>query len=154
MHMKSLAIAAILLGALALVPTGTSAEEQSGSAGGTIGKQGRSASDSEAAEPQRAQPRTPGGATAAKPPAGGGSSCGNLVGTWQGPTATSTFSSNGTVTSSSFPYSGPWTCRNGQLVITWKDFGVDRCQLSADGGQMTCTNALGISFARTRIGGK
>jgi hypothetical protein len=148
---RFLIVAAIA--AIALVPARGSSQEP-GSAGGTIGKQGRSASGSEATEPQRASPRTPGGATAAKPPASGGSSCGKLVGTWQGPTATSVFNSNGTVTSPSFPYSGPWTCRNGQLVITWKDFGADQCQMSANGDQMNCTNAFGISFTRTRISGK
>jgi hypothetical protein len=154
--MVHLVFAALLLGAIALAPAAASAEEQPGSGGGTIGKQGRSASGTPDAPVPGKAPAKPEqrGAASPKQRESGVSSCGKLVGVWQGPTAESTFKSNGTVTSSSFPYSGPWTCRNGQLVITWKDFGVDRCQLSADGGQMTCTNALGIAFARTRISGK
>lgn len=144
---------AAAIAAIALVPARAWSQEP-GSAGGTIGKQGRSASGSEAGEPGRTAPAPKsGGSASAKQRASAGSSCARVVGVWQGPTAESTFKSGGTVTSPSFPYSGPWTCGNGQLVITWKDFGVDRCRLSSDGNQMSCTNAFGISFTRTRIGG-
>jgi len=153
--MINFAIAAMWLGAIALAPAAASAEEPPGSTGGSIGKQGRSASGSEAAEPQRTSPpRTPGG-TVAKPQASGGSSCAKVVGVWKGPLDYSTFKSNGTVTSPSFPTEGPWSCRNGQLVIAWKDWGIDRCSLTSDGQQMNCRNeTLGNSFSRIRTGGK
>jgi hypothetical protein len=132
------------------------AEEQSGSAGGAIGKQGRSASGSEAVENQRNAPaRAPRGAVSTKQSETGGSSCAKVVGVWKGPLDFSTFKSNGTVTSPSFPTEGPWTCRNGQLVIAWKDWGIDRCSLSADGLQMNCKNeTLGNTFSRIRTGSK
>lgn len=152
MRCAMLAVAAVGAGLLAWVAP---AQAQSGSTGGTIGKQGRSASGSEAAQPDVSAPaRSPSGPAVAKQGGSSGSSCAKVVGVWKGPLDFSTFKANGTVTSPSFPTEGPWTCRNGQLVIKWKDWGIDRCSLSSDGSQMTCTNdALGNSFSRVRTSG-
>jgi len=61
MHERQLALIASILCAVAVVPGPASAQSQPGSAGGTIGKQGRSASGSDGTdspEPKREQPNS------------------------------------------------------------------------------------------------
>jgi hypothetical protein len=153
--MRILLIAAAAAGATALAAE-VSAEE-AGSVGGAIGKQGRSASGNvEKTEPARSAPGGDRGASATeKQRQGSGSVCAKLVGVWLGPTNTDMiFKADRTVTSPDFSDAGPWSCNNGQVVITWKQWGTDRCTLSAEGTQMTCTNTLiGNSFNRSRKSG-
>jgi hypothetical protein len=74
---------------------------------------------------------------------------------WLGPTNTDIiFKADRTVLSPAFSDAGPWTCNNGQVVISWKQWGPDQCKLSPEGTQMTCSNSLiSNSFSRTRKSG-
>lgn len=155
--MRQLLSVMAVVGAVALAFAVTSAQAQSGSTGGTIGKQGRSAAgETNAAEP-RSSPaaKNSNASAAAKQRQGSGSACAKLVGVWLGPTNTDMiFKADQTVTSPAFSDAGPWTCSNGQVVIRWKQWGTDHCALTSEGTQMTCTNSLiGNSFSRSRKAG-
>jgi hypothetical protein len=68
--MRHLVLMATLAGVVALAPGGAQAQSQPGSAGGTIGKQGRSASGSDrsdGAEPKQEQPRKDAGSGSSSP---------------------------------------------------------------------------------------
>jgi hypothetical protein len=118
---------------------------QAGSTGGTIGKQGKSASGGDAEPRQRPNSRT-----GEKSSSG---SCQKIVGSWSWVAGFETvFSANGTGRNSS-PFAGPctWTCRGGIVIVNWSSLGViDRITIAQDGDHLLITNSRGDTFAATR----
>jgi len=107
---------------------------QAGSAGGDIGKHGKSASGGEDAPRARPAKRT--NATAKHSP-----SCPNIVGKWSswasgifGRNDTSFNKDGSAYHASGIP--GKWYCENGQMHIEWSDGKPGVVKFSADGKQM------------------
>jgi len=110
---------------------------QAGSTGGTIGKQGKSISGGEEAEPQsRPKRETPvrHPVTAEKST---GSSCRSIVGTWSWVVGTETvFNENGSARNSS-GLTAKWVCANGIVIATWSHGVTNRIELSGDRNNLT-----------------
>lgn len=119
---------------------------QAGSTGGSIGKQGKSASGGgEAPAPRRSAP-PPSQITAPAPAA---SPCAKIPGVWSwfiGPDVT--FHAGGKLTSPLF--NATWSCDNGKVVISWSHGFVDRLTLSADGTHLSGTNQAGTAVSGIR----
>lgn len=109
-----------------------------GSAGGSIGKQGKSVSGGE--DTERPAPRSGSGSVkrASKPAEAKQSRCPNIAGQWsswasgmfgKGDTA---FFPDGSASHKS-GYNGKWFCANGQLRIEWSDGKPGAVRLSPDG---------------------
>jgi hypothetical protein len=131
-----------------------------GSAGGTIGKRGKSAAGEEAAPQRRAAPRrerrttkrpverrrqAPRAVSAA--PARPG--CARAIGSWLWfNSATVVIKPGGVVTTG--PIQASWQCEGDVIVITGPLW-IDRMTLSADGNTLSGTNALGLAVSGKRL---
>ena len=127
----------------------TSAMAQAGSAGGSLGKTGKSASGGEPAT-ERAAP-SPKKNTANAPREGKG--CGNFFGTWTSGGGSWLYGANDTVfrADGSARHTsgivGNWTCSDGVIDLEWKDWDQDRLKLSGDGKRLDSL-AGGKGFSR------
>jgi hypothetical protein len=119
---------------------------QAGSTGGTIGKQGKSASGGDAEPRQRPNSRT-----GEKSSSG---SCQKIVGSWSWAGGSETvFSANGTGRNSHPLTVGgcTWTCNGGTVTANWSSMGIiDRITIAQDGDHLLITNSRGETFAATR----
>lgn len=126
---------------------------QAGSAGGTIGKQGKSISGEEERRPQKqAKPKSQSRAADAPRPAG--FRCADVVGQWTwsalGGTTTVSFRSGGTANATN-GYHGTWTCSDGAYAVTWQNGTTDRFRLSSQGRTLSGNSSVmgaGISGSR------
>jgi hypothetical protein len=146
MHMGFGIVAAIATGLLiANVPASALAQ---GSAGGSIGKQGKSASGetTEApAPPARSKTRR----TSARDERDGDSPCRGLAGRWSWSTGgETTIRSSGTLSKGDL--NGTWTCKDGQVVIRWSHGYTDR--LEFNDGRLSGKNQLGFTITGRRKG--
>jgi len=138
--------------AVAIMQLSHSAYAETGSTGGTIGKQDKGVSGAVEAPPSGSKPEGRAKTAIAKPsPNAANQPCSKIVGAWDwGSGGTVTFKSNGTVDMTNGD-SATWTCREGAYTIQYKLFGnTTRGTLSADGNQFSGKGALG-SFVSDRL---
>jgi hypothetical protein len=133
----------VLAAAIALTVYPLAAQAQSGSTGGSIGKQGKSVSGGTAApgskpapKPAAATPKPKPRAAAAKPEAdeGSRSPCAKAMGTWFWVTQEVTLRANGVASSPGGQ--GSWTCSGNQLSVFWSGQPAETFTVTAD-GQLT-----------------
>lgn len=129
-------LVSVVLGSFAVT---AEAFAQAGSAGGTIGKTGKSQSGSLEAPSVRREPQA---RTQARPPrAVTVSSCSKMPGSWS-------WFNGGTVvirpdgTASGGRHSATWSCTNGAVVMHWSHGYTDRLRLSGDGSHLEGTNGF------------
>lgn len=146
------AAAAALL-ALATVTTAScQVTAQAGSAGGSLGKKGKSASGGDETPRQDARPKQRASAGAGVK-AGSSKGCGNFSGTWTSGGGSWLYGANDTVfrADGSARHSsgivGTWTCKDGVIDLIWKDWDHDQLKLSADGKRLDSV-AGGRGFSR------
>jgi hypothetical protein len=136
-----------LLAVFAALVSVSPALAQAGSTGGTIGKQGKSASGDEEAK----KPRASGGigTSAGKSRRTADRPCDKIVGKWRWVYGTEAiFDQNGT--GRHFGSTANWTCTDGVVIATWNSGWVDRITISADGNSLSIVNNAGITFAASR----
>jgi hypothetical protein len=159
----SLLIVLALAAGFLLGASGLSSSLAQGSAGGSIGKRGKSAAGEEAAPVRRAAPRqekrrakrTPErapraaatGEAAARPVARG---CERAIGSWLWFNSGTVVLKPGGAMSAGGPITGTWRCE-GEVVVITGPFWVDRLTLSADGNSMSGTSALGLAVSGKRM---
>jgi hypothetical protein len=140
----------LLAGALMLVATlhVSLALAQGGSAGGSIGKQGKSASGANE-EPAPAPP--PSRSKLRRSSSEADSSCRGMSGKWSWSTGGETvIRSSGTLSKGEL--TGKWTCKSGDVLILWSHGYTDRLVLSANEGRMAGKNQLGLPISGRRKG--
>ena len=154
--MRGLALSFAILAAAALLSMPASALAQAGSTGGSIGKQGKSASGGEEQATPRAAPgrksRINDPASPEESPHESKSPCGRIVGTWRWfNNVDVVFRSDGTGEATNGDRS-TWTCSGGMFSVTWRSFGqTDRLTLSPDGKQLSGNSSMmGIAVSGTR----
>jgi hypothetical protein len=129
------------IGVLLVAAAPAFAQTQSGSLGGTIGKQDKSVTGGEEARPPQRPLRAP-----AK------NGCQKVVGnwTWRGGTSQTTFDASGTGRNTAFG-AITWKCSGGTVVANWPTLGiVDRITIGEDGNSLLITNSHGETFSVTR----
>lgn len=123
-----------------------------GSAGGSIGKQGKSASG----ESEEAKPTPPARVPARRRAANtetrdADTSCRGLAGKWSWSTGGETvIRSSGTLSKGEL--TGKWTCKSGEVVILWSHGYTDRLTLSGEDGRLSGKNQLGFTITGRRKG--
>ena len=136
---------------IAAVLTLPALAQQPGSAGGSIGKHGKSASGGEDEKPAaKPKPRRPsaGGEAPRKKTAG----CGRIAGTWHWVWGTTTIiKADGTASNNNGAYTATWTCKGNQYVFVWSNGFRDTATPSGDGSSMDIVNNIGFSFSSTRF---
>jgi len=140
--------------------TSGSAYAQAGSAGGAIGKQGKSASGTEAPTQPTARPapakkkRAPRvtDESGDEPPSKKGGGCGRLAGVWTANGWWNAIFGRGDVVLSADGSArhnsgivGTWTCRSNNFVIDWKNWAHAEGTLSADGNTITFSDGGGMT---------
>lgn len=133
---------------------------QAGSAGGTIGKQDKSLSGEERAEPPRRAPAqkpraASGPAKEAEPSRSADSRCRNIAGAWTWtsslPTVGIALKSDGRAEATNGSI-GRWSCAGGIFTVTWQNGVVDRLVVSETGTTMSGTSGfLGVTITATKI---
>jgi len=146
MRRASIGIALLVLTHL-VSANASSALAQSGSVGGTIGKQDKSVSGGE--EQRTPRPKPASTATPKNDP------CQKVVGSWSwivaGMTDRATFLPNHTGTHTQGG-NGEWSCSGGQYQVTWTLNRTDRFTLSADGATLSGTSsAMGMPLSGKRL---
>jgi len=142
-NLRRLAFLSLLL---VVASGGTPVFAQAGSTGGTIGKQGKSASGS---ENQTGDHRT---AKSLSPSVQGakGPSCRRVVGTWSwADGATAVFNEDGSGQHSG-GWKATWACKGPNIIATWPLGVVDSMTFSENGNSLLITNNMGRTFAATR----
>jgi len=137
----------VLMVCVAVAP----ASAQSGAVGGSIGKQGKSASGSvdPAPAPAPARPRI------APVPRESTSACGRSpVGSWSSSAGVGTFvmtlNANGTASTDN-GFTGRWKCSGGSYLVTWHTGSTSTVSVGADGRTITGTSgAFGVGYSGTR----
>jgi hypothetical protein len=132
------------------------AQVQSGSVGGTVGKQDKSISGGSEEDRPREAPHSKRPATNSRETSSG-TACSRIVGTWSwgyGVTEM-TFRQNGTVRQSISGNKGTWTCSGTVVTSVFASGDRDRITISKDGNgaSVTTTWAGGHTFTVTRRSG-
>jgi len=136
------AFAALLTPALA---------QQPGSAGGSIGKHGKSASGGEEEKPA-AKPKPRRASAEGEAPRRKAAGCGRIAGTWHWVWGTTTIiKADGTASNNNGAYTSSWTCKGNTYTFIWSNGFRDTATLSDDGGSMSIVNNIGFSFGATRF---
>jgi hypothetical protein len=151
---------ALVCVALAVAYSPGCALAQAGSAGGSIGKQGKSVSGDDSSRPpapSRPAARSGGGAagsrSAAKPKEDEGG-CGRIAGSWSwkfgifDPVGV-IFKADGTGAATN-GLTSTYKCSGGMYTVSWSHGFVDHMTLSSDGRQLNGNGAFGIGIAATR----
>jgi hypothetical protein len=154
MRCASIGFALVALSQLALA-NASSVLAQSGSTGGTIGKQDKSVSGGDEADGPHAAPRSKPSATPKV--ASSGSSCSRIIGTWKwggglGLTKM-VFDQNGTVRQTLTGSAGSWSCASTIVKTVFANGSTDRITISRDGNSLSVTTTWGggSSFKATRL---
>ena len=143
-------LAALMAGPLVLA--------QSGSTGGAIGKQGKSASggDDQPAPrpaPPRQRVRAPADDSDAEPRSAARSdgNCGRIAGTWAWFNSVDVVINAGGTMQSSNGYRGTWSCEDGMYTLVWQPLGnQDKLMLSSSGKRLSGSGMFGIAVSGTR----
>jgi len=142
-NLRRLAFLSLLL---VVASGGTPVFAQAGSTGGTIGKQGKSASGSEnqTGDHRTAKSLSPSVQGAKDPP------CRRIVGTWSwADGATAVFNEDGSGQHSG-GWKATWACKGPNIIATWPLGVVDSMTFSENGNSLLITNNMGRTFAATR----
>ena len=127
-------LAAVVLGSLA---ASVNAFAQAGSAGGVVGKTGKSQSGRDEAAPAPREPKV----RREVRPAAPASSCSRMPGSWSWFNGVTTvIRADGTATGGR--YTATWTCSNDSVVMHWSHGYIDRLRLSRGGTHLEGTNGM------------